>query len=443
MPKHYDGIKEQRPLFVLNDHNEELDWANHVEPKIITLLKLKAVSCTNAWNTNFVKYEFVMNNYKINHGRYPGTMSMRDTLYKNRLGVEVKDNNGNSLSKKAIASRLKEVATREIGSKVIAVLSSDVEGKTFGDFALDLNVAYTDNAFSQLILHEEFKYNGVIHCNLIELRVNILGEWVRLFTVLPIVFKNRASEVKVCKPIIRLNKNGLVVLDYKIEYDVPKYRKEKEAEVRAGLDLGFVEPYVLVVTTLEGRVVARYHASSELKRLQHKINVLYNQVGKLQAKFSCKKVIWFKYGIPESQQREWSRGLFNDIQRKKEKINTLKRALEERMASDVYDHLHSLNVDVTFLNMEELSWLAGKPGRPAICKTAWAYGRMFDAISHALGRDGVWCRKVRAGGTSQECNDCGCQVTHRGRTVYCDDGCLTSHGWDRDLNAAVNISMRR
>lgn len=266
MPKHYDGIKEQRPLFVLNDHNEELDWANHVEPKIITLLKLKAVSCTNAWNTNSVKYEFVMNNYKINHGRYPGTMSMRDTLYKNRLGVEVKDNNGNSLPKKAIASRLKEVATREIGSKVIAVLSSDVEGKTFGDFALDLNVAYTDNAFSQLILHEEFKYNGVIHCNLIELRVNILGEWVRLFTVLPIVFKNRASEVKVCKPIIRLNKNGLVVLDYKIEYDVPKYRKEKEAEVRAGLDLGFVEPYVLVVTTLEGRVVARYHASSELKR---------------------------------------------------------------------------------------------------------------------------------------------------------------------------------
>lgn len=444
MGNHYDGVKGLRPFLVLDDEDNPLDWYGHVEPRLIAMIRLVTIACENAWNGDSERYMNGLSVYKAFTGSYPSTFSMRKFLYDNGLGVPVLTTDGSELPSNCNASRLKEIATRDMGRTITGFLASDNPLKRFGGFSKDIDLSYTDNQLSQLAMHDSLTYNGHVYHNVAVLRLNVLGERVRLFTIIPTGLLNRAKTVKVCKPVIRLDRHGSVILNYKVCYDTPKYGKARNATVRAGIDLGLVEPYTLVITNNNGRVMERYTASRELKTILARVNHLYEEAHKLEEKLESKQEQWSRVGIPVNVQNEWSHGLYREIRRRKYCASRLKRFYAERMSAEVRRRITSSRTSVTFVNMEELGWLAGAPGRAATCTTKWNYGECRSRIIHSLDRDGVWVGAVNAAGTSQHCNQCGAMVVHDTvtRRARCPNGCLTMNGWDRDLNAAVNIANR-
>lgn len=244
--------------------------------------------------------------------------------------------------------------------------------------------------------------------------------------------------VSIVKPTIRETKLGDVVFDFKTKINVPLFN---QTGFRAGLDLGFVEPYILTIINQDGKVVARYHASLITYKTMASLRCASSELRHLRELKHGKVQAYKSLGIPLDKQEDYKnyQVLCREIRRLAARVGRLKTALAGLIGHEVREHLRPYHV--SGLGVEYLGWLAGRKGKRAV-NSSWAYGECQSALANQLELIGVRVRRVTARDSSQLCNRCGEKVIHRDRTVVCSNGCLTSTGWDRDLNAAVNLASR-
>lgn len=244
--------------------------------------------------------------------------------------------------------------------------------------------------------------------------------------------------ISIVKPTIRETKQGEVVFDFKTKIEVPLFNQTR---FKAGLDLGFIEPYVLTIINNEGKVVARFHASNITYRTMESLRAADVELRHLRELKHGKVQAYKALGVPLEEQKSYRdyQGLCREVRRLAARVGRLKEAIAGLIEHEVREHLRPYHV--RGLSVEYLSWLAGRKGHRVV-NSSWAYGECQSALTNQLELIGVRVRRVSARDSSQLCNRCSGRVVHRGRVVSCSGGCLTGAGWDRDLNASVNLAGR-
>lgn len=376
------------------------------------------------WVDKFTKS---LTTYRDEHGKNPSGTTARKWASDNDLLIPI--NKPRSWQ----ASRLKEIATRKMITEYGAWVVNTSQGDDKGGFQLGktFNPAYTDNQFS------------TIQCDLgshtVILRIQVGDRKLDFHFQLPSRQLERLNNINsIVKPMVRETSRGDIVFDFKLKLEVPLFNK---TGYRAGLDLGFIEPYILTIINDDGKIVARYHASPRCYTILNRMKAAETELRRLR-NLKYRKVQSYKaLGVPLDEQEDFNgfSRLCREIKHLAVRVGRLKESLARLIGHEVRNHLKPYGVKS--LCVEYLGWLAGGKGRRARNKS-WAYGECQSALTSQLELIGVRVRKVPAQNTSQVCNRCKTRVLHRGRVVYCSGGCLTGGGWDRDLNAAVNIALR-
>ena len=328
--------------------------------------------------------------------------------------------------------RLKEILTRKTITEYGAWVVNDSQGDDQGDFKLGLTLdpAYTDNQYSVL------EYDSDAQTSTLTMQVG--SRKLNFHFQLPKRQLETLNVVGLVKPTVRETRQGEVVFDFKTKIEVPLFNR---SGFKAGLDLGFVEPYVLTIVNHEGKVVARYHASNITYKTMESLRGADAELRHLRALKYGKVQAYKSLGVSLGEQGDYNdfQVLCREVRRLAARVGRLKTAIAGLIGHEVREHLRPYHV--RGLGVEYLGWLSGRKGKRAV-NSSWAYGECQSALTNQLELIGVRVRRVSARDSSQLCNRCSKRVTHRGRTVVCSNGCLTDSGWDRDLNASVNLSSR-
>lgn len=190
----------------------------------------------------------------------------------------------------------------------------------------------------------------------------------------------------------------------------------------AGLDLGRVEPFVMVVLSQNSKLAGEFHARPQLKKTNAKRERILQEV-----KFTTAKIAaYHSLGLGTEKLR-----LENT--RNRAKVLRLGASLAGEVAANVTRISVAQRVEI--LHIENLKWAVGKK-----YGSRWNHGETSNKIEHASARAGVKVRRVNPRGTSQHCFKCGTTVKHdtKKRSVWCS-GCQSQ--LDRDKNAALNIAL--
>ena len=192
----------------------------------------------------------------------------------------------------------------------------------------------------------------------------------------------------------------------------------------AGLDLGRVEPFSLVVLSPTHKTLAMYRASKQLRANNTKRERILSEVKQTRAKEVARETL----GLDNAQLREQVRHL-------RAKAKRLSASISAEAGSQV-GHIMARH-EVSLLRVEDLSWAHG-----AKYGSKWPHSQAGIMITHSAQRHGSRVQKVNPRGTSQHCHGCGTKITHntRTRTVWCGE-CKTR--LDRDYNAALNIAKNQ
>lgn len=407
---------------------QSLNWAD-VKQELKDLINLENETIQSylddsAWVERFARS---LQTYQANYdGKIPNGGVARKWASDNDLLIQV------DKPKSWQASRLKEVFTRKTITEYGAWVVNDSQGEDQGDFKLGLTLdpAFTDNQYSTL------EYDSDAQTSTLTMQVG--SRKLDFHFQLPARQLETLNVVGLVKPTIRETRQGEIVFDFKTKIEVPLFNR---SGFRAGLDLGFVEPYVLTIINPEGKVAARYHASNITYRTMESLRGADAELRHLR-KLKHGKVLAYKaLGVPLGEQGEYHdfQILCREIRRLAARVGRLKTALAGLIGHEVREHLKPYHV--RGLGIEYLGWLAGRKGKRAV-NSSWAYGECQSALTNQLELIGVRVRRVSARDSSQLCNCCSKRVTHRSRVVSCSSGCLTEAGWDRDLNASVNLAGR-
>ena len=221
-------------------------------------------------------------------------------------------------------------------------------------------------------------------------------------------------------PSITVNDEGEISFYYSYTEKM-SYRSYKSSS-QAGLDLGRVEPYTIVVTNKKGKRQAHYTTSGRLKTLAHKREKLIIERGHVLRK----------------AHHYDSLGLCSDTLKREagfllSKIKGIGKTLSWQLASEISRKLkkHELNI----LQVENLSWAHGKK-----YGSRWTHSHQQEALTHSLIREGIRVKKVNPKNTSTTCSHCGSlNMVNKKRKKLCVD-CRSS--FDRDYNAALNIARK-
>lgn len=225
---------------------------------------------------------------------------------------------------------------------------------------------------------------------------------------------------KISKPRIRLVSAGNYCFDFTVEEEITG----KTGKLKAGVDLGKIEPYVAVVTTAENRVAAQYYASAGLKSSWAK----YRRLSELSSQLQVKEEAYKKLGL-DCKTLKAERAF---VVAKKTRLHA---ELSKRQAHELASKLSAH--DIATVNVESLLWLAGSKGTSGK-GGKWSYGRQQADLTHSLARCGSKVKAVSPKNSSQLCCNCSAPIQHKkNRTVWCSD-CKTT--LDRDFNAALNIA---
>ena len=328
--------------------------------------------------------------------------------------------------------RLKEILTRKTITEYGAWVVNESQGDDQGDFKLGLTLdpAYTDNQYSVL------EYDSDAQTSTLTMQVG--SRKLNFHFQLPKRQLETLNVVGLVKPTVRETRQGEVVFDFKTKIEVPFFNR---SGFKAGLDLGFVEPYVLTIVNHEGKVVARYHASNITYKTMESLRGADAELRHLRALKYGKVQAYKSLGVSLGEQGDYNdfQVLCREVRRLAARVGRLKTAIAGLIGHEVRGHLRPYHV--RGLGVEYLGWLSGRKGKRAV-NSSWAYGECQSALTNQLELIGVRVRRVSARDSSQLCNRCSKRVTHRGRTVVCSNGCLTDSGWDRDLNASVNLASR-
>lgn len=376
------------------------------------------------WNGRFVQS---LQSYRDLHdGKIPNGTSAKKWAADNNLLVTI------DRPRSWQASRLKEIFTRKTITEYGGWVANESQGDDKGNFklGLTLNPAYTDNQYSTLT------YDPQSQTSILTMQVG--SRKLDFHFQLPSRQLENFDVIGLVKPTIRETKQGDVVFDFKTKMDVPLFNR---SGFKAGLDLGFVEPYVLTIINDDGKVVARFHARGVTYKVMGSLRGVEAQLRHLRELKFGKVQAYKALGVPLEDQGDYRdfQVLCREVKRLAARVGRLKKTLAELIGHEVREHLKPYGV--RGLGVEYLGWLSSRKGKRAVNKS-WAYGECQSALTNQLELIGVRVRRVSARDSSQLCNRCSKRVTHRGRTVVCSNGCLTDSGWDRDLNASVNLASR-
>lgn len=247
--------------------------------------------------------------------------------------------------------------------------------------------------------------------------------WTREFDLhftLPAYILER-DIIKISLPTIRLDKTKGWVFNFTIQ-EQPEIRPV--GKHTAGVDLGRVEAFTLVVINKSGNRIANYTGNGRLKHINQRREKLLTEKKYLARKIGAYTELGLDTTIL-SKERDFKRG----------KITRLGVEIAKQVGSQITTQLAKHNVSV--LHIEDLRWVTGvKYG------SKWNHSHQQEALTHALKRKGVATKRVNSKNTSQECYKCGTILVHNTgkRTVYCVE-CKTR--LDRDFNAAMNIARNK
>lgn len=376
------------------------------------------------WTNRFTR---ALQAYRVTHdGKIPNGTNARKWAADHNLLIPI------DKPKSWQASRLKEILTRKTITEYGAWVVNESQGDDQGDFKLGLTLdpAYTDNQYSVL------EYDSDAQTSTLTMQVG--SRKLNFHFQLPKRQLETLNVVGLVKPTVRETRQGEVVFDFKTKIEVPLFNR---SGFKAGLDLGFVEPYVLTIVNHEGKVVARYHASNITYKTMESLRGADAELRHLRALKYGKVQAYKSLGVSLEEQGDYNdfQVLCREVRRLAARVGRLKTAIAGLIGHEVREHLRPYHV--RGLGVEYLGWLSGRKGERAV-NSSWAYGECQSALTNQLELIGVRVRRVSARDSSQLCNRCSKRVTHRGRTVVCSNGCLTDSGWDRDLNASVNLASR-
>lgn len=214
---------------------------------------------------------------------------------------------------------------------------NDSQGDNQGNFKLGqtLNLTFTDNQYSTLT------YDPV--SKTVVLRMRVKDRDLDFHFQLPARQLESMDVIGIVKPTIRETKQGEVVFDFKTKIEVPVFN---QSGFRAGLDLGFVEPYVLTIVNLEGKVVARYHAKSITYRTMESLRGADAELRHLRELKHGKVQAYKALGVPLGEQGEYRdyQGLCREIRRLAARVGRLKKAIAGLIGHEVREHLRPYHV---------------------------------------------------------------------------------------------------
>lgn len=192
----------------------------------------------------------------------------------------------------------------------------------------------------------------------------------------------------------------------------------------AGIDLGRVEPYTMVIMHVSSRKrVAQFTASPRIRVILSKRDRLNQELGELRTKSETYAALQLDNSVLE-RERVLTRT----------KRNLLNRELTWLIAKEIDTHVSYYKP--RYVAMENLSWINAKHGM-----SRWSHSKDQVAIHHKLTRQGIPTKKVSARNTSQECSKCSAQIKHiPGKRLIVCPSCVMV--LDRDVNAAINIAYR-
>ena len=244
-------------------------------------------------------------------------------------------------------------------------------------------------------------------------------ELLFIFKLPAYILKRNLSKVSL--PLVKLDKNNFPVFLFTVQEAVSL---RPASDMRAGVDLGQREPYVLAITNQKGKRVAHYKASSRLNRLTTKQNRLRSERSAIY-----KKIAAYDSLSLDSTVLEAHKGFVSTACTRLTKEIALQLAAELTLKLEKHP--------VHLLNVEDLSWVSGTKNAK-IGTSRWAHSQQQEAITHAALRKGITVKTVNPKNTSQTCSKCGGTITHTSkRTVWCSECKITL---DRDLNASLNIA---
>ena len=407
---------------------QSLNWAD-VKQELKDLINLENDVIESRlndpdWTNRFTQ---ALQAYRVTHdGKIPDGSNARKWAADHNLLIPI------DKPKSWQASRLKEILTRKTITEYGAWVVNESQGEDQGDFKLGLTLdpAYTDNQYSVL------EYDSDAQTSTLTMQVG--SRKLNFYFQLPKRQLETLNVVGLVKPTVRETRQGEVVFDFKTKIEVPLFNR---SGFKAGLDLGFVEPYVLTIVNHKGKVVARYHASNITYKTMESLRGADAELRHLRALKYGKVQAYKSLGVSLEEQGDYNdfQVLCREVRRLAARVGRLKTAIAGLIGHEVREHLRPYHV--RGLGVEYLGWLSGRKGKRAV-NSSWAYGECQSALTNQLELIGVRVRRVSARDSSQLCNRCSKRVTHRGRTVVCSNGCLTDSGWDRDLNASVNLASR-
>lgn len=305
-------------------------------------------------------------------------------------------------------SRINELVLHKLVSETASYVRNPNPRKQPPSFAKKINLGAVDKQMASLSLDN----------NVLSLLFKVWDRELLIDFIVPqYVFSKNI--LKWSLPSIEVTKNGV---EYRFSVQESVTPRVKSANV-AGLDLGRVEPFTMVVINKSGSRIADYTVNGRVRQL----NAKREQILKEKAYIFKKVDQYDKLGLDATVLRE-------EADRKAVKASRLVNPISLQVAADVARKLQ--NHDVHLLAVEDLRWATGsKYG------SKWSFSQAQSSIEHSTARVGVEVKKVNPKNTSQECHVCGVQVIHASKTrvVKCVD-CKTA--FDRDYNAAMNIAKK-
>lgn len=225
--------------------------------------------------------------------------------------------------------------------------------------------------------------------------------------------------VKICQPMVRLDRDGELIITLTCEYEVPKVSHTEESYL--GVDLGRVVPYVAALTNQKGDVVSLHYPSEQIMGTHRKQVTAKRQGADLARKIAQYEAL----GLVDKATK---------AREEKERQLAAVRRKDLAIAKTTGRELVILaKHNNAALGMEDLRWVK-RSGR-------WKHGITNNWVEHFARFDTVRTTRVNPAYSSSTCPCCeDTTATYQtGRDIRCK-ACRVRV--DRDEAASIEMSRR-
>lgn len=251
--------------------------------------------------------------------------------------------------------------------------------------------------------------------------IEVLGEWIDLKVRVP---AHLHSWVKIAKPVLLFSGDSIMI---RYAYEVETQSNSSNVELRLGVDLGKIHPFVASVTGADGSWSGALMPSRETANLQKTIDrVLLD----LDAKYARRERLegFLEHREDAVIRASWE-AVNEDIQLQRTILSRRKAHLARLVARDVVNH--AVEIGATTIHLEDLRWLDSQGGK-------WNHAEMQRCIREAAELRGITVFIVNAKNSSHTDPFTEAHIDPRAdRTVETSVGVL-----DRDHCASLEVGVR-